>query len=103
MPIETSNPKIVPASEEKTYDKYFVTFFQIRGADPNKPVTADIHLRLGKVDKDGVWELDPDEPTVKITIADLFTLAAQDETTRTALESTLGAIQAIAASQNKIR
>lgn len=101
--IETADPKVVPAQLEQTYDKYYVEMLVIRSPDPggNKH-TLDATLRLGR--KDGnTWTFDPSEPPKKISIPNVFAVAAESPEAAAALGFILAALQKYGREQNILR
>lgn len=60
MPIEASTPTVVPASEEKVFDKYRVTGLNMNSRDPNSSIRVVATLHKARVLESGEWELSPD-------------------------------------------
>lgn len=80
MVIEATQPTELPPQEEKVYDIYRVSFFQVKAQDVSQPVVVDVELTKTRTDPDtGIDEDSPVDVPVRFRIPDLFALAATDQ------------------------
>ena len=100
MPIVAPTPTEVPASGNKTYDKYWLKHFQIVANPAEKVRVMSILHKAREVN--GTWELSPVDPDVVILVEDFDSLATNDPSLTTLKNSLLDKISAIAIAQNKI-
>ena len=77
MPITTNNPITVPASDEKTYDTWWVENLSLDAtltAGPEPILVVD--YRLCYLDQNQMPVFHPTEPKRRVQIRDLFTYTA---------------------------
>ena len=80
MVITATNPTEMPPQEEKVYDIYRISFFQVKAPSVTQPVTADAELTKTRTDPvTGIDEDSPVDTPVRFRIPDLFALAATDQ------------------------
>ena len=107
--IVNSNPIVVPAKNEITYDKYWMSNFRIEAGDPTKPVKAiavfvparDVTV---KIDGNDVTykEINNNAEPKRLVIKDLFKDAAEDASMAKVINDVLGMLIAKAQAENVI-
>jgi len=99
--------KIIPATDEKIYDKYWMTQISILSPDPTKDSTVVVQLVPARdVDVGGgqiVKELMPDASPVTIVERNLFAKAATDEDLANSIVSVLDSIMDIGKEQGLLQ
>lgn len=89
MPIQPSNPIIVPATEAVTYDSIWITSLNITALDTNQPVRCNVMVApynstTGEINR---------SLQKPLFIQDLYAEAAIDPTIAAALQAIYAAVQ----------
>lgn len=101
MPIIAPTPTNVPASDAKTYDKFWLKHFVIMANDPSGKVIVTAILHKAR-ESGGVWELSPVDSDIVIRVSDFDAAAVADPEMAAIKESLLYKVKEVAVAQGKI-
>lgn len=104
MPITTSQPVVVPASNAITFDTWWIARLYVQ-SDPGVPTTASVVYRLGRMDgANFVPYIDANgQPTEKLLqINDLFGLAATNTDVANTVNNLITTVGTLGKGQNVI-
>lgn len=91
--FQAAEPIVVPASEGKTYDKYWLLGFNVRAESPDKPIRLMARFVPCRDTDSGVKELQPNAKEIVMTVEDVNATAAQDAEFASVMESVLAKMQ----------
>ena len=111
-----TTPSVEAATEEKVFDKYWLSNFRIQAGDPTRPArmiavwspARDITVQVPVTDEEGnvtgtedivVKELQKNAQPKRLVIDDLFGAVEEDASLAAALETVLAALKAKAATE----
>jgi len=100
--LNSTSPNVKAATEEKVYDKYWMTRFLVRAPTPTEPVEIVAVFKPARdvtVGDVTYKELNPDAKEVKIRIEDLFVAAEEDPELTVVMSDLLAKLKSIGVDQ----
>ena len=94
--FEKTEPIVIAAAEERTYDKYWMSKLVVRSATPQKKSTIYAEFVPCRDSEDGLKEVKPDvskDEIIVINVPDLFALVAESPTFAGAMEMVFKALK----------
>jgi hypothetical protein len=95
MPITCETPIVIPASEEKTYNMWWIEKIYIDGnTNQEKRVSADVRLALCYLDEAGLPVFHPTERR-RLIVDDFFALAAENQDAANVLGGIVNLVESV--------